>query len=446
MGVNALVKKDLLRFKSDQRALVVHMVLPLALTFIMGLSFGGGLFGKSNGISVIPLALVGSELPEVLKERLAEGLRESDFFEVTWTDSLSADAMVRKGEVTAAVVLPPGLLEGFFRMEPVAIQLWKDPGSELKSGIVEMIITRTLRHYQAGEAAYLSLWPNEQYPDFSNGDSGTADEFFSGDMGSMWKRWRNSDNDPRWDEMREQMIRSVDQHLALSEAMNESVVTMNVHDKSPVGDADTPEDINLYDYFLPGFSVFFLMFAVSGSAGDLHRERVNGTLHRQLLSPVGSAEFFLGKWISASFQGVFQLGMLYLAGSILFRVNLGPDFWSLPLMVLLCCTAGAGLFMLIALITPTEKRMDNISTVVVLVSAMVGGNMMPLESMPPWVSKFGQFGFNYWANVGFGDIMAKNQNVMENTTPVVVLVMMTAGFLLVNLVIVRLKTRKGVWA
>ncbi len=56
MRVNALVKKDLRRFVSDRRALIVNMVLPLILTFIMGLSFGGGMFGQSNGISAIPLA------------------------------------------------------------------------------------------------------------------------------------------------------------------------------------------------------------------------------------------------------------------------------------------------------------------------------------------------------------------------------------------------------
>ena len=150
--------------------------------------------------------------------------------------------------------------------------------------------------------------------------------------------------------------------------------------------------------------------------------------------------------MSASLQGVFQLSVLYLAGAILFRVNLGPDFWSLPVVMLLCCTAGAGLFILIALITPTEKMMDNISTVVVLVPAMVGGNMMPLDSLPPWAQTFGRFGFNYWANVGFEDIMAQKQSISENTTPLLILLLMTVGFLTVCLIVVRLKTRKEVWS
>lgn len=446
MRIKALAKKDLQRFVSDRRALVVNMVLPLILTFIMGLSFGGGMFGQSKGISAIPLALVGSDLPEMLKERLADGLRESGFFTVTWTDSLNADTMVREGEATAAVVLPPDFVENFFRLEPVIIQLWKDPGSELKSGIVEQIISRTLRQYQAGEAAYLSLWPNEEYPNLSEGSGSFDDAFFSGDMATIWKRWRSTRDDPQWAEARDNMITAVDRHLALSDAIDHSVVTLTVHDKAPMGAAETPKDMNLYDYFLPGFSVFFLMFAVSASARDLHREKLNGTLHRQLLSPVSGLDFLLGKWISATMQGVFQLVVLYLLGAILFQVNLGPDFWSLPLAVLLCCSAGAGLFLLIALITPTEKMMDNISTIIVLTFAMIGGNMMPLDQLPSWVHTFGRIGFNYWANMSFNGIMAKNESAAANVQPLVVLLLMTLGLLAVNLIIVRLKTRKGVWA
>ncbi len=446
MVVKALAKKDLLRFVSDRRALIVNMVLPLILTFIMGLSFGGGLFGQSKGISAIPLVLVGSDLPEVLKDRLAQGLRDSEFFEVTWTDSLTADSYVRNGEAAAAVVLPPGMVKDFFQLKPVDVQLWKDPGSHLKSGIVEQVITRSLRQYQAGEAAYLSLWPNEEYPNLTGENGEFDDSLFSGDLVSVWQKWRNTSDDPRWTQSRESLINAVDRHMALSDAFDESVISMTVHDKAPMAESETPKDINLFDYFLPGFSVFFLMFAVSASARDLHREKLNGTLHRQLLCPIKSTDLILGKWISATAQGVFQLLVLYLAGAVLFQVNLGPDAWSLALAVLLCCSAAAGLFLIIALITPTEKMMDNISTIVVLISAMVGGNMMPLDQLPLWVHSFGRFGFNYWANISFNNIMAKNQSALENPLPVMVLLAMSLGFLVINLILIRVKTRQGVWA
>jgi len=381
-----------------------------------------------------------------LKDRLAQGLRDSEFFEVTWTDSLTADAMVRSGEVAAAVVLPPGMVKDFFQMQTVSVELWKDPGSNLKSGIVEQIITRAMRQYQAGEAAYLGLWPHEQYPDLMDENGDFDDSLFSGDLVSMWQKWRDTSDDPRWNEARNNMINAVDRHMALSEALDQSVITLTVHDKSPMAESENPKDVNLFNYFLPGFSVFFLMFAVSASARDLHREKLNGTLHRQLLAPIKATDLLLGKWISATFQGVFQLVVLYLVGAILFKVNLGPDVWSLGLAVLLCCSAAAGVFLIIALLTPTEKMMDNLSTVVVLISAMVGGNMMPLDQLPLWVNTFGRFGFNYWANISFNNIMAKNHSAFDNPLPMLVLMGMSVGFLIINLVLIRIKTSKGVWS
>ena len=96
-GLGALVRKDLLRQFRDVKGLVIYMAVPLVLTFIMGVSFGGGVFGKS-GISAIPLALAGGDLPDGLKERLAQGLQETGLFTVTWEDSTTAADLVSRGE------------------------------------------------------------------------------------------------------------------------------------------------------------------------------------------------------------------------------------------------------------------------------------------------------------------------------------------------------------
>ncbi|NTU62997.1 MAG: hypothetical protein HGB05_06240 [Chloroflexi bacterium] len=47
-------QRDLRRMAADRRALIVNLALPLVLTAVMGLSFGGGVFGK-KGLSAIPV-------------------------------------------------------------------------------------------------------------------------------------------------------------------------------------------------------------------------------------------------------------------------------------------------------------------------------------------------------------------------------------------------------
>ena len=147
--------------------------------------------------------------------------------------------------------------------------------------------------------------------------------------------------------------------------------------------------------------------------------------------------------MSASVQGILMLSVLFLAGGILFRVDLAAAPFSLALIVILCSTSAASVFLFLAVLSPNEKFMDNLTTVVILVSAMVGGNMIPLDNLPPWMKGVGQFGFNYWANLSFQNIMSHGRGVMEDAKPAVVLAFISFGLLMVNLVLFRLRIRRG---
>lgn len=444
MSVLAIAGKDLKRYAVDRRAMVVNLILPLVLTFIMGLSFGGGLFGDSGGISAIPIALVADGLPQALQDRMANGLTESGFFTPTWTDSVTADALVRQGEVAAAAVLPPSFLQRFMAFEDVQVQVWKDPGSPIKAGIVEQVLSRSVQQYQAGEAAYRALWPRDMGLAGSDPvQQAIWQDLTDGSFSSFWQRLRKSGGDTSRVAMRESFLAGLDRHVALQEALAQTRIQLRVQDKTPVKVSETARDQNLFNYFLPSFSVFFLLFAVAASCRDLHREKDRGTLQRQLLSPAGGSQLLLGKWLSAAVQGCLQLGTLYLAGAVLFRVNMGPDVWSLPVLVILCSGAATSVFMLLALISPTEKIMDNLSTVVVLVSAMLGGNMIPVDSLPTSIHNIGQFFFNYWANLGFSNIMVRDVSLITEPKPVYILFAAMVLLLAVNLHLFKRKARAG---
>ncbi|MFT5232131.1 MAG: ABC-type multidrug transport system permease subunit [Candidatus Krumholzibacteriia bacterium] len=442
MVINALVRKDIKRTITDRKALIVNLALPLLLTAIMGFSFGGS--EDSSGLSKISVAMVANDLPAEVKNRLAEGLEESDLFTVTWTDSITADAWVRSGDRVAAIVLPPDMMSELMAEEFVTVQVWQDPGSPLKSGIVSEILSRMVVRYQAGDAAYLALWPEDRAAE--DGETSGRDELsemFSGDFNTIWQRLRQAEESPERGNRAERMLTIIDHQVALSEAMSNETVTLKVNDKGPASAAGPNSQINLFDYFLPSFSVFFLMFAVAAATRDIHREREQLTLQRQLLSPLRSIEFIIGKWVSASLQGVMQLSVLFLAGAMFFKVNLGPDLYSLPLVIVLTSTAAAGVFMLLALLTSTEKIMDNLSTVVVLVSAMIGGNFVPIDSMPAWAHGAGKFVFNYWANMSFSEVVISNQSLPSAPLAALVLASITVTLFAINVLIFSWRSRRG---
>ncbi|RKZ17333.1 hypothetical protein DRQ50_05105 [bacterium] len=442
MRLLIVTAKDLRRVWSDRKALVINLALPLLLTFIMGLSFGGGMFGESK-ISAIPLAIVGEGIPEQFREQVTDALDETGFFAVDWVDSTAAERQVREGDVAAALVLPEDAFARIFSADSLAVVLWKDPGSPLKAGIVEQILDRGLGRLQAGEAAYRSLWPEDETtaPDGPGGMS--WDEFFAGDVVDVWNRWRDLGADPTLTDVGDQLLARVDRQFALADALETETIVMEVHGKASAAAADDDSEFNLFDYFLPGFAVFFLMFGVSAGVRDLHRERHNGTLQRQLMSPLSPVQVLAGKWLAAVLQGMIQLLALFVAGSLLFGVNLGPDPYSLLVVVTVTAAAAAGLFMLLALISPTEKIMDNLSTTVILVSALIGGNMIPMEAMPPWAHTVGRWVFNYWANLGFSGVIADNESILVQRQPVLMLLAAAVVFAGASLVVYSLRRRRG---
>lgn len=433
--------RDLRRMAADRRALVVNLALPLVLTSVMGLSFGGGVFGK-KGISAIPVALVAGDLPAPLRDRLLEGLQESGFFAPTWADSAQADALVRAGDVAAAIVLPPRALEDFFSADSLVIEVWKDPASEVKAGIVQEIVQRGVLRLQAGEAAYRALWPQDYAP--TAADSAAVADLFRGGLDDVWRNLREPDPDDARGRAAEYLARQVDHQLALGRALARPGAGLAVSDRAP--GAEGGREANLFDYFLPSFAVFFLMFAVAAGARDLHRERSRRTLQRQLLGPGPAWPVVAGKWLASVIQGVAMLAVLLGAGALLFRVNLGPDPWTLPVVVLLTCTAATGVFMLMAMLVRSEKALDNLSTSVILVSAMLGGNFLPIDNLPGWSRMAGQFFFNYWANLSFTRVIGADGSLADVGTPLLVLggASLALGAAIVLLFTARV--RKGGWA
>ena len=70
----ALVRKDLILFLSDRRALLLHLVMPIVLGAFMGYVFGGS--GKSEA-SKIKIALVAQDHSEI-GQKITAALKAGD--------------------------------------------------------------------------------------------------------------------------------------------------------------------------------------------------------------------------------------------------------------------------------------------------------------------------------------------------------------------------------
>jgi len=429
--LRVLVIKDIRRWWSDRQAVVVTILLPLLLTAVLGISFGG-FGGGGPEVEAIPLALVGDP-PSLLRDPLDRALTESGLFAPVWCDSAEADRLVRKGEARAAVVLPDDL-QDLLSAERVAIGVWKDPGSVLQADIVEQILRRMLKRVQGGEAVYAAAWPDDGFP--AEGRPDPFGDLLAGDsLAEVWRRIR--DRSPEAQAARLKFEAILDHQAALHDAFETPSVALTVVDRTGREAQGVGPSTNMFDYILPGMGIFFLMFAAAAAAGDLHREREGGTLRRLLVAPLGNSDLLVGKWLFAMLNGLLQLAVLFAAGRLLFRMSLGPE----PLALLLAAVATgamlASLYLPLALLTANEKQMGTISTGVTLFMALVGGNFINVDQMPPVLQAAGRFTPNYWANRTFNDIIVHGRGTAEILPRAAVLFGIAAALLAVAVAIYR---------
>ncbi len=433
--LGVLVRKDIRRWWADRQSVIVTLALPLLLTAVLGVSFGG--FGDDGPqMEAIPLALVGDP-PQLIRDSLDNALDQSGFFRPVWCDSLTADSLVRKGEVRAALVFPDMSPAILFSGEKVVFELWKDPVSAFQADIVQQILERMLLEVRAGEAVYVAVWPEDWYP--AQGEHHPFDMFFKDtSLLEVWRQVRDgtSEAEAAW----KQMSTIFDHQVVLSDAFATPAVDLVTYERSAgeVGEMESPQSSrNMFDWILPGMGIFFMMFAAANAGGDLHRERASGTLRRLLVAPLRDSDLLLGKWSFAAANGLLQMMVLFGAGKLLFKMNLGPDPFALALVALATAGMLASFYLPLALLTRDEKQLGQVSTGVTLFLALIGGNFIQPEAMPAVLQTIGRFTPNYWANTAFTSVIAYNRGVGSVGMHLLILMSITVVFLGLSVLIYK---------
>ena len=99
----ALIRKDLILFFSDPRAVLMSVVAPIAIASFFGFIFGGG--GGNGATSRIPILIADQDRSSLTVE-IARRLAAEPYLEVQPATAEQARETVRKGKATAAFVIP----------------------------------------------------------------------------------------------------------------------------------------------------------------------------------------------------------------------------------------------------------------------------------------------------------------------------------------------------
>ncbi|HEX9028632.1 MAG TPA: ABC transporter permease [Anaerolineales bacterium] len=162
-----------------------------------------------------------------------------------------------------------------------------------------------------------------------------------------------------------------------------------------------------YQQTIPGYTVMYVFFIITSMTNSIHAEQVNGTFRRLLTTPARRAELVGGKMLATLVIGLAQVFLLFLVGTVVFKLYLGKD----PLAFFLLTIALVASATSIGLAASTTRGRGLVA--LLIISALLGGCMFPLDLMPPILRTIGLFLPHSWALTGYQNLMVRGQGLQE---------------------------------
>lgn len=368
----ALIRKDLILFRSDRRALIVNLLLPILIGAFMGSLTGGT--GKHGTIDV---ALVVQDTGAV-GERIAAGLKSDPNLNLTPMALEQARQAVRKGDQNVAIVIPAGFGdaagEAFFSSAAKPeIALLYDPSKPAVLAMVKGMLTQQVMQVVSAEMF-----------------SGPAGEKLA--ERGLRQLDQVADKDPANAALRD-MLQSVHkyqlgQHAAAGKGKAQHAgLTMpfTTRDEQlstgPAGVA-----YNGYAHSFAGMAVQFILFMGVDMGTGILLARRSGVWNRQLAAPVTLTAVLLARAASAAIIAFGLLCAIFAAAVLVFGVHISswPGFAGLALSFAL---VAAGFGLLVAALGKTPEAARGIAVFATLVMVMLGGAWMPSFMFPEWMQK-----------------------------------------------------------
>lgn len=136
-------------------------------------------------------------------------------------------------------------------------------------------------------------------------------------------------------------------------------------------------------------AVMMLLFSVVAAGGTLLQERAEGTLARLQLTPAAGRAVLLGKLLSVGAIAASQLVLLFAYGGAVFHVPVLANPLALVTVSLAWTFLAVGIGIAFAVLCTSQKQLEGLSTLVILVMSAVGGAWFPREVAPDWFRTVG---------------------------------------------------------
>jgi ABC-2 type transport system permease protein len=413
----AIARTALMNIRRDRPALLLSFVVPVVFFSLFASIFGGS--ARRAGTPKVPLAVVDEDQTEVSK-RLVTALQSEPSFSVqlapetdsrqsTAYNAQSADAAVRDGKISVALIILPGFGATPISFGPPSgppkLELLADTSDPIAPQIVRGMLQKVVM--------------------------GSMPEVMAEHGAHEMERWSGGLT-PQQQANIQQSIESLKKYGNRTTATgsatpaSEDLVRLEVRDILGHNKQNP-----MIAYYAAGIGVMFLLFTASGAGGAILDENDSGTLDRVLASRVSMPALLLGKLLFLAALGFTQLLVMFVWGALVFKLDLWHHLAGFAIMAIPTAITASTFGLMLGAACRTRAQLGAFSTLIVLVISAIGGSMFPRFIMPEGLQKFGLIAFNTWAIEGFTKVFWREAPLASLWPQVSVLLGFALAFFLI---------------
>jgi len=415
ISFRALVRKDILLFLVDRRALLMSFAVPIAIGSFFGYVMGGS--GDQANTSKIPVLTVDQDHSAISRE-IVTRLSGEKALDVKPSTPVKARAAVRKGTATVAVIIPPNFGRDagsafFGPQQKPEIGVLFDPSHAAERSMVAGILTGDVMQAVSKE--------------MFTGPTGREMVKDSLDQVKQNQRLPAAEKKPL-----EDLLRSVDRwNQQAGQGAGPGLsggLTVPYTTREEAVTARQNTQYNGYAHAFAGMVVQFVLFLGIDVGIGLLQQRQRGLWKRFRAAPLSRGVLLGSRAVSAAILAFFVVQVNFLFARLIFGVRVEGSMLGFLGVSAAFALMTAGFGMLVASIGKTPEATRGLAIFATLIVVMLGGAWIPMFLFPQWLQKLTVVVPTRWAMDGLEAMTWRGLGLEAAIVPIVALLLFAAVF------------------
>jgi len=374
--LRVLLAKDLRRARRNPLPWLINLALPLCITALIGLVFGGK--SDSGALGRIRFAVV-DEDKTVLSDFLRGSANQREggkYLEPVFLGREEALRQILDDKLSAALIIPTNFMRNYLTgRAPVSLELVKNPAESIHPAVLEELLGAIVTAMNAVARNFQSEFPDWQAVFEGKGDYHEVSRLIdrAGDKLKVAKKYV----DPP--------LVMYDKETGSDNATGDGLKSGEIKGgTTKAGTSSKGPSFNLFGFLLVGMGAMFLLFLAGNGMADLHRELRQHTFERYHTLQERLLPFVASKVVFTAVMLLLCSAAMLGGGGLIFRITWQQPFALVALTVGYACFA-AGLFALLVALVPDERRAGVLNNIAGMLLGLAGGCAFPPDQLPTFM-------------------------------------------------------------